>query len=284
MPFITVDIETDGLNPSKIHVCCVKVFGTDKVIPIHSEVEFHLFCKDHPNIIWVAHNGLTFDFKVLNKLWNAKIDLSKVIDTHVVSRLIDYKRFNTHSLEELGDFLKIPKSEYTGGWEEYSIEMEEYCIQDVEVCEAVFKFFLPQIKDPIWKKALRVEHDMAVICDEMQDTGFHFDVKEAEVTLQSVKEEMSDLEASFLMSFPPKLVESKRIKFRTKKDGTLFSNVSDAITSHPKVEMVGDELICYEYKSFNPGSPIDRIDALWEAGWKPFEMTKGHKKWLREQR
>lgn len=281
MPYVIADIETDGLNPSEIHVCCLKELNKEGVTSVYSKEEFDLYVKSKGTIIWVFHNGLSFDCKWLNRLWSANIDLTKVIDTSVVSRTIDYKKFNTHSLEELGEFLGFPKMEYTGGWEAYTPEMDIYCQNDVLVTEKVFNYFRPHITDPQWKKALRVEHDIAVICDEMQETGFSFNVPEAEVTLQSVKEEMMDLEMSFLSSFPPKLVEVKRIKFRTKKDGSLFSNVTEAITSHPKVEVIGDDLVCYNYKTFNPGSPIDRIDALWDAGWKPYEMTKGHKKWLK---
>ena len=49
-----------------------------------------------------------------------------------------------------------------------------------------------------------------------------------------------------------------------------------------KVE--GDELICFDYQAFNPGSPVDRIDVLWDAGWKPVIKTKGHKKFEKDSR
>jgi hypothetical protein len=43
----------------------------------------------------------------------------------------------------------------------------------------------------------------------------------------------------------------------------------------------GDDLACYNYVPFNPGSPVDRIDVLWEAKWKPFEKTKTHQQFGR---
>ena len=76
----------------------------------------------------------------------------------------------------------------------------------------------------------------------------------------------------FLLS----LVESKRLKYRKTKDGKLFSAVQKAMDSCVKYEVKESELICYEYKDFNPGSGPDKIDVLWDAGWKPFEKTKGH--------
>jgi hypothetical protein len=102
--------------------------------------------------------------------------------------------------------------------------------------------------------------------------------------LSDVKQEMKELEDSFETSFPPKLVESKRLKLRYTTDGRLYKNIADAVAAYPKVEFTDDEVIVYEYKHFNPGSPKDRIETLWDAGWKPIEKTKGHIAKERESR
>ena len=49
----------------------------------------------------VAHNGIGFDFPVLNKLWNMKIKLNQVMDTLVLSRLLNPQR-GKHSLSVWG--------------------------------------------------------------------------------------------------------------------------------------------------------------------------------------
>ena len=36
--------------------------------------------------------------------------------------------------------------------------------------------------------------------------------------------------------------------------------------------------MCWDYKSFNPGSTKDRVEKLWEAGWNPTEKSNGHYK------
>jgi hypothetical protein len=131
---------------------------------------------------------------------------------------------------------------------------------------------------------MRVEHDMAIICWDMQQNGFTFDHAEAEKMLGSITKEMMDLESSFQKEFIPKLVEVNRLKYRTKKDGSLFSTVEEAMSKYPLTKQEGDELICFDYQTFNPASPIDRIDVLWDAGWKPKLKTKGHKQFEKEQR
>ena len=66
----------------------------------------------------VAHNGISFDFPILNRLWNTKIRLSQVFDTLILSRLLNPVRENGHSLDSWGERLglnKIEFSDYDGG-------------------------------------------------------------------------------------------------------------------------------------------------------------------------
>ena len=94
------------------------------------------------------------------------------------------------------------------------------------------------------------------------------------------------LEDAFQEDFPPKLEEVNRIKYRKKADGTLYSNVTNAQKKHAKTQVDWSkqepELVCYDFIEFNPASPKMRIERLWEAGWKPFEKTKGHIDYERE--
>lgn len=287
MKLFVSDIETDGFDPSVIHCFFGKVVDTDtwKVEGTHRWVDLKgRGSQIVPEAIPVFHNGLNFDVPVLNKFYPELIDPHKVVDTFVVSRLVNYSKFRTHSLEELGRYLKMPKGTFNGPWDKRTKEMEDYCWQDVDVTIAVLKHYWPQISDPSWKKALRVEHEMAIICKDMQDNGFYFNDEKALDILHEVQAEQTTLESSFKKEFLPRRVEAKRIKYRTKKDGTLFSGVSKTLSEYPDHERDGEDLVCYTEREFNPGSPRDRIDALWDAGWTPYLKTKGHKKWLREFR
>ncbi len=281
MKIVLADLEADGLEPTKIHFIRVKTLD-GFVMTFFDMVAFQAWVTFYNPDKWVFHNGLGYDVWVINRLVSPNlINPMSVVDTLVVSKLVNYKKFNTHSLEELGKFLGVHKGSYKGSWDVCTPEMIEYGEQDVEVLEAVWNYYKKYICDPSWAKAMRVEHDMAMICYDMGRQGFAFNKPKAESLLEEINKEMEQIEQGFQEAFPPRLEEVNRIKYRTKKDGTLFSNVEDAMAKYPLTKREEDDLICYDYVAFNPGSPKDRIDVLWDAGWKPVEKTDGYKKYER---
>ena len=281
---LVADAEWDGDRESKLHCISLKELNKGKVRRFTDMDYFCDYVLDKKPSQWVFHNGMSADLPVINKLTGLDIKPESIIDTFVISRTVNYSKFRTHSLKEIGEYLGVYKGDYTGGWDVYTPEMGDYCDQDVIVEEAIANHFWKYIEDPKWEEALKVEHEMAYICSNMQRNGFMFDVDRAKELLEQINQEKEELEASFRVAFGAKLVETKRIKYRTKQDGSLYTNVITALREHPKTEIVGEELVCYDYKEFNPGSPQDRIDALWEAGWNPHEKTMGHIKAIREAR
>lgn len=283
MKLVFADIETDGLNPTKIHF--VRVKTQDGFVNTFFDMSvFKTWVEFYKPDKWVFHNGIAFDVPVINRLVAPLINPRSVIDTFVVSRLVGYNKFITHSLEELGEHVGYKKIKYDGPWDVCTPEMIKYGGQDVEVLMEIFEYYKDYILSADWAKAMRVEHDMAIICHDMSTNGFTFDKTTAETMLDGLTKEMEVLEKSFQVAFPPKLVEVNRLKYRTKKDGSLFSTVEDAQDRYPLTKVDGEELICYDYQCFNPASSIDRIDALWEAKWKPVIKTKGFKKFEKEVR
>lgn len=230
---------------------------------------------------WVAHNGLSFDVPVVNRLLGPCIEELSVVDTFVMSRLVNYSRYNTHSLDELGAALGEPKGKFND-WSCLSQEMVDYCIQDVVVNEKIYKTYQRFVDADDWKDAVELEHRMVLVNNEMTENGFLFDIPEAKVLLSSIKTRMNDLEQVFQSVWPPELEEVNRIQFRMKADGTLYKSVEEAYSKYPEVRQEGSELVCFDYVEFKPGSPKDRIEKLWDAGWSPIEKTKTHFKFSRE--
>lgn len=287
MSVCIVDIETESLTPSKIHCIVARPFPEGDVqvfTNVHEDPEERARWAAFVQTVnlWVAHNGINFDVPVLNRLSGAKISLRKVIDTVIVSRLQDSARPGGHSLEAWGERLGFPKGNFKA-FEVLTQEMIDYCIQDTLVTAKLYKKLLPFIRDKKNAKALRVEHDMQMICSDMTANGFYFDAAEGQKRLDQIHRLMKTLEDEFQVCFPPKLVEVNRIKYRVKADGSLYKNVADAYDKYALVVREGDELSCRNYREFDPASPKQRIDRLWEAGWKPKDMTKGHKTFLRER-
>jgi hypothetical protein len=293
MKFVAMDIETDGLDANRIWVICSKDLDTGETIqflnPSHIDEEKEKFFEYCKTVVdsggkFVFHNGLGFDVPVLHRLIGPDcVPYLSVIDTLIVSRMIDYEVKDGHSLKAWGIRLGLFKGEHKD-WSKLSQEMIDYCHQDVAVTQALFERFRKVIFDKAWADALRCEHDIQILCEEMTTNGFKFDKAKAEEYLKEVEDRMAELEAGFQRDFPPKLEEVNRLKYRVKEDGTLFSTVVKAKEKYPVTDVYGDELICFDWVSFDPASPKQRIDRLWDAGWTPVDKTKGHIQYEREQR
>jgi len=279
---VVADIETDSLTPEKIWCLVAKEHGA-KGYQIWNKFSgygsFPSYAKDVDR--WVFHNGISFDTPVINRLIADCIPIEKVCDTFVVSRLVNYPGYNGHGLDEIGISLGQPKTVFND-FSKYTPTMLSYCKDDVDLGTKVYNHYEKYINDPAWAKSMWVEHMSAHLCAEMQNNGFKFDMDMAMRMLPQIMDELKALEADMVSAWPPELVEVNRIKYRTKKNGELHKNVSDAMDNYPKTTITDDgdepELVCWDYKSFNPGSTKDRVEKLWEAGWNPTEKSNGHYK------
>lgn len=293
MRYAALDIETDALDATRIWVVCAQDIQTGKreqflnIDTQEAEKErFIGFLRHYDR--FVLHNGIGFDIQVINRLLGyTVIEPEAVVDTLIVSRLVDYTMDGKgHSLkawgQRLGDF-KI-------GFNDFSCltqEMIDYCHQDVEVTVKLFQRLKSVIEDEEWQDALRVEHDIQIICERMKADGFLFKEDKAEEMLGEILCRMEELNEGFQEDFPPQLEEVNRIKYRRKADGSLFSNVTKAHEKYERTEVDWSidppDLVCYDYIKFNPASPKQRIERLWDAGWQPYEKTKGHIEYERDK-
>ena len=286
MKIVVSDIETNGLEGSdKLWLCGGKDLTTG---------EIHKFenCHEDPvakaaAIKWyesadliIGHNFIQFDAVMLNKLLKPRlIDPKKVIDTLIVSRLVNYDidipkgAKSPHSLQAWGMRLGKHKGDYHD-FSQFTDEMVEYWYQDIEVTSALYDKFSDTIWNPDWSLALRTEHNLQIELVRTQYYGFYFDKVKAEFLLNSVQQKMKTLEDQFQIDFPPKMEEVNRIQYRLKKDGTEMATVTKAKERYAMTTLDGDELVCHDWIEFKPGSSRDRIDVLWDAGWTPVDRTK----------
>ncbi len=80
----SVDIETN-LRHDTIWCCCTYNLDTKEVMVWTESQSFQEFIKKATLI--VGHNGISFDFPVLNRVWKTTIQMNQVRDTLVMSRL-----------------------------------------------------------------------------------------------------------------------------------------------------------------------------------------------------
>ena len=203
--------------------------------------------EDKP--LLVAHNGIGFDYPILNRLWNTKIVPSMCIDTLVMSRLMNPNRDGGHSLREWATKLgteKIDFTDFDAGWSE---EMQTYCIRDVDVLEKVYYRLLQEQKQYGFSdESIKLEHEVAIIIAKQERNGFKFDLPSAMVLLAGLKDKMGTIEASLQCIFPPIITE--RISEKTGK------RLKDDV------------------EVFNPGSRQQIAKRLKEKGWTPKKFTE----------
>ena len=285
--FVVVDIETEGLiDPQKIWVCVLKEIDTNKT---------HVFRNLHENprdftefskgvTAWVGHNVISFDLPVLRKITGLSVDPKTVVDTIVVSRLLNYGIEGGHGLEAWGQRLGCKKSNFKD-FSRWSQELEDYCIQDTAVTLKLFQKFKPYVYSPDWRDALRLEHDIAWICRDMQDNGFAFDIEKAKNLYREIDQRVVALDEELVGAFAPRIVELRTVTPRATKHGTI-SRVDFRWLDVPDLSpySIGSSFTLIEFEPFNPGSPKQIVERLNSAGWKPFEKTKGHLEAERELR
>ena len=88
MSDIIVDIETDDLDATVIHVACTRVVGTEdrRTFTAENMAELPDYLRSFD---WMyGHNAVNFDIPVINRLLDANLDIAKVRDTMLISQLL----------------------------------------------------------------------------------------------------------------------------------------------------------------------------------------------------
>lgn len=288
------DVETNAIdNPDRCWLVGGKMADTGEVFKFENidtdpvarkaAAEWHLSLDR-----MVGHRFIQYDLPQLNRFLGVRLDPLKVIDTLIISRLIDYDirtpegGDNPHSLKSWGIRLKCHKGDFND-FSALTDDMRTYWYGDLDVTERLFHHFKPTIYNKDWAQSIRAEHDCQIELVRTKYYGFKFNKELATKVLAEVVAEKDALEAQFQEDFPPKLEHVHTIKNSMKKDGTPYKSVLDAKAKYASTAVIGDELYCYDFVEFKPGSAKVRVDVLWDAGWQPFEKTDTHKKFLRLQ-
>ena len=274
---VVIDIEASGLeNPTNIWLVVCKDIDTGQ-LHIFKGDDKDKFIKFAEGVtLWVAHNGLGYDFPVLEQHGWLKIpSIETIIDTLIVSKLVDYSR-KGHSIEDYGLELGIPKV-YFKDYSKYSKELEEYCIRDVEITLSIYLKYTYIVKDKEWAKALSLEHSFQLIANSLHTKGFYFNKDKAGKLLFKVSKDLQGLDDAILKEFPPREVLIREFTPRATKHGTisktsvprsLWNNISDYAVDttyrHTRME------------AFNPSSHKQLIDVLSNSGWQPVDKTQTH--------
>jgi|TARA_R100001460_G_scaffold41325_2_gene76900 DNA polymerase I-like protein with 3'-5' exonuclease and polymerase domains len=270
---VFLDVETTHIVnnrlPDRIFLIVCK---SEKGITYFRENEMDKFVSYIDNYNeFVGHNIIGFDAPVIKKIVNIDLhDKGKVIDTLVLSRLFDPVREGGHSLKSFGERLKFGKLDFKD-FSEYSDEMLEYCIRDVELTEKVLGYLIRYNPD-FSREAIRLEHETSRIITQQENNGFLFDVTKADLLLGKLREKINEIEQKVRERFTPLPTFVKIVKPRYRKDGSL-STVGLNSLGQGWVNVMGDFSLI-EMKEFNLGSRQQIARHLRHFGWKPTKFTE----------
>ena len=236
-----VDIETDGLNATKIHCIVARCYASDKEKVWVGE-ECDQFAEWSGQIDqFIMHNGISFDAPILNRLTGSNIKLSQVRDTLIESQLYNPIREGGHSLEAWGERLNFPKGNMTE-FKHYSPEMLEYCKKDTELTSKLAKTMEKEGKK-FSRRSYEMERKVRAIIDQQQKNGFAFNIREGMLLLSRLEDEQHQLEKDAEEMFEPVIT---------------YSPVKKIPKSTP----------------FNIASRKQIAERLMELGWKPEHYTE----------
>ena len=279
MKTLVFDIETNGLDPSKIWCIAtvdadtgdLKSYGPDKLV---DAVQF-LQSADK----LVGHNIIGYDIPVIKKLMD--VDLSKhakIVDTLVLSRLFNPVREGGHSLESWGYRVGLHKIEFDQ-YDNYSEEMLLYCETDTVLNNKIFNRLKLEAVG-FSSHAVGLEHSASKIMTDQRSHGFLLDVEKASMLVASLSERLYEVETLVHETFVPRKVKTVLKATFTKsgalskmaaiqgsiKKSRLTSEEYDEISIKRKLTRINEE-------PFNLGSRKQIGEYLIDFGWKPKKFT-----------
>lgn len=315
---LAFDIETSGLldetaleypemklKPSyKVHCIVFQDINTREV---------YKFYKDNLNECLgllkkatklIGHNLISFDMLVMKLFFGVDYTVSpdtvmgkdvEIIDTLIMSKLLNPDRQGGHSLKIWGKRLGFNKGDYgevddndIDVWEEFNEEMLEYCVRDVELTAKVYKYLVEQegFYRWDWKDAFELEKAVREIITRQEHVGFWFDKEKAIKNHKTLSEWMDAIEAKVEPQLPKKPITKTAAKDyippvrQFKKDGTAAADLGKFAAKH------GGELIVDE-----EGKPVKMVLPWGEYTEFPLprepmvtqeEMKLSDQKWIKQ--
>lgn len=276
MKKVVCDIETDGIDNCQHIWCCVcRDVDTDEITVFREgdNKKAQEYFRHYERVI--GHNFISFDSFWLYRLWGVYIPVENIIDTLVLSRLADSSH-KQHSLRAWGEKLGVYKDHHED-WSKWSQEMEDYCIQDVNVNLAVYKQLQKDLKGTT-KEAVYIESMSQYLLSEQKRHGFKLNRDLATATKNEIDDKYFEIIGRLKELLPPREVkkyDTDLWRVRRKADGTLTS-VSQRILDSGCVESTNVPDVYkrfkMEWKEFSIDSPSEIVERL-KNYWRPFIFT-----------
>lgn len=227
---LVFDIEGNGLLRDVTKIWCIVAEDVDTGAvhffrPHHIEAGCQFLAQAD---CLIGHNIIGYDLPVLQKLHDFR-PKGQVVDTAVLAKLVDSDREKTdyaqglahlagsntlkawgHRLGELkGTF---GEEEGETAWDAFSLEMLEYCRQDVKVNTKLWKWLKAQTYTP---EAYSLEAEFSVIARDLELHGFRFDVESAKALVEKLENDKAAIQLEVDAIIPPTVHTMKTPQFWT---------------------------------------------------------------------
>ncbi len=273
--WLVFDIETDNLYDKVTLTHCIVIYDitaqqTFTYGPDHIAAALdHLATAD----VLLGHNVIFYDLPVLEKLYPQFKHNARVIDTLICTRLIWPKELlydlDIEQYPQVPPNLRGSASLKAWGWrladhkidfkdfKEYSQEMLDYCVQDVQVTKKLWEHI---VKQNYQQAALRLEHSFALAINRQIRAGISFDVDAALDLVDDLRAKEAELVEHLKQIFPP-----------IKSETVFVPKVNNAKRGYVK----GQPFTKVAYQEFNPGSRTQIVERLQQKyGWVPEKTTE----------
>jgi len=276
------DIETDGLDPTKIHVLSWED-ELGKIQHTHDYVAMRIFFEEAT--ILIGHNIVRYDIPAVEKILGIKVTAT-LVDTLAVSWYINHTR-PKHGLEGYGEYYNVKKPEITD-WE--NLTKEEYahrCKEDVKINVRLWR----DLDIKLSKLYPNVNHKWDLLtyltfkmqcAAEQEALKWKLDVEKANKYLAEWGDMKEDKIEQLAEAMPKRVLTKvqQRPKVMYKKDGELSSHgerFEELRKEYRQPENVQSFVVNTGEVRGNPSSPEQVKDWLYSIGWVPrtFKFVRG---------
>lgn len=250
-------------SSAKLHVVVIRDVLTDEITVLEKENITKEALKEALKGVkyLVHHNGIKFDLIVLKLFGVLEYSIGypgepdtlfgepvTMVDTLILSRLLNPDRPNGHSIESWGKRTGIEKMDYRGEciargiipknaprgeeFKNYNPIMTQYCILDTTVGRNTFLYLVKEKQEyKGWDKALKMENKLADLAIRRESLGFWFDKDLAIACVEDLTQKMEELRDKVNPLLPPKpMTKTEEADYtapsvQLKKDGNLSSHM-----------------------------------------------------------
>lgn len=301
---IILDLETDGLLPELTKIFCAVAYDTEKdsyveftpenvyKLPIYLNSIRELSCQ----------NGISFDLKVLKKIYNYEYK-GKYFDTVLASRILwpdlenivyrdDVSKLqkttrHPHSVEAWGLRFGIAKpviEDYT----KYTDNTLFRCKEDVRIQAHLYAHIRKEMAkhNCDWNAIMAMEQKTWRIMEDVADYGWAFDLERGFNLTEELRVILENIDIKLLSVLPKRIIQvTKTESGATKAFKANEEPTESAKKWSPQLKIDGD--FCkVQFEDFNTGSSAQVKDYLLINGWKPKEYNykkDRHNKPIRDQ-